>query len=354
MKLTGHRIDVAAVPYEAGRRASHILLRLRTDGGVEGLGYVSLVTAAAWQVKPIVATLEVMVEQIGEADLMATEAINHRLLAMCDGGPMAGLGRRCAAVIDVALWDIKGKALGQPVATLLGGYRDRAPVYASWQLWWTYDLPTLKKNAQEILGMGYRAMKFRLGGVSDPEEIAARCAVMREAVGDDVALMADANQSWTLTQALAMGRALEPYRLYWLEDPVPFTDLHGLAEVSRALGTPLATGESYHEAGPFRELFERHATEIAIIDLDVGGLTQWMKIAALAQAYGVPVAGHTAPEALVHAVSAAPNGCYVEHIPWMAPLIKDGPERVDGQMVVPARPGLGLELDEAALRKYAV
>lgn len=352
MKLAGYQIDVAAIPYETGRRATHVLLRLRADAGLEGLGFVTLVTASGWQVKPIVATLEALSERLGDADLLATEAVNERLLALGDG-PMAGLVRRCAAVIDVALWDIKGKALGQPVAALLGGYRDRAPVYGSWKLWYTYDLPTLAQHAREIATMGYRAMKFRLGGVADPREVAARCATMRETVGESVHLMADANQGWTVPQAIALGRALEPYGLYWLEDPVPHTDLEGLDEVARALSTPLATGESYYEPTPFRRLLERRVPKVLIIDLDVGGVTQWMKVAALAGAYGVPVAGHTASEVLVHAVSAAPNGCYVEHIPWIEPLFKAGPERVDGQLVVPPRPGLGLELDEVALARYA-
>ncbi len=353
MKLASYQINVVAVPYEEGRRAAHVILRLRTDDGVEGLGYFTMVTAAAWFAKPLVATLEAMLERVRGADPLDSEALNARLLAMGDG-PMSGIIHRAAAIVDVAAWDIAGKALGQPVYRLLGGYRDRVPVYASWKLWWTYDLPTLSKHAKEMVGLGFKAMKFRLGGVLDPREIAARAATMRDAVGDGVALMADANQSWTLSQAIPLGRALDPYRLRWLEDPVHHEDHAGLAEVARAVETPVATGESYHTVAPFVSLLQHRSVADLIVDIDVGGLTQWVKVARLAEAYRTGVAGHTATEVCVHAVAAVPNGTWVEYIPWIQPLFKAGPVIENGMLVAPQTPGLGLELDEAALAKYAV
>lgn len=353
MKIASYRTDAAAVAYEEGRRATHIILRLRTDDGAGGTGYTTLTTPAYWQAKPLLAMLEALLERTVGRDPMDIEAVNRDLMALGEG-VLAGAVNRAVSVIDMALWDIRGKALGQPVYKLLGAANDRADVYAGWKLWWNYDLDTLGKHAAEMVKLGFKAMKFRLGGVTNPTQCAERARVMREAAGRDVDLMADANQSWDVSQSIAIGRALEPYRLYWLEDPVHHEDFSGLAKVAAELDTPVATGESYHSLGPFRHLLEARAVDRLIVDLDVGGLTQWVKVANLAQAYRVSVAGHTCCEVLVHAVCAVPNGSYVEYIPWAFPLWKDVPELVNGKLVAPNRPGLGIEVDESALAKHRV
>jgi L-alanine-DL-glutamate epimerase-like enolase superfamily enzyme len=264
-----------------------------------------------------------------------------------------GLARSAVSLIDIALWDLKAKALGQPLYRLLGASDNRVPTYASWKLWWNYDLETLGRHAEEHVEQGFRAMKFRLGGVRTKDEAVARTRVLREAVGDEVSLHVDMNWSWTVDKTLRIGREMAPFNLFWIEDPIPTADLEGLRQLSEALDTPICAGETFHEPAQFRAALDKRAIDIAMVDLEVGGITQWLKMASLVQSYGAPVASHMCTEVSAHVVAAV-GGLTVEYIPWAVPLFKEVPPVEDGQLVLSECPGLGLELDEDALKKYEV
>ena len=179
--------------------------------------------------------------------------------------------------------------------------------------------------------------------------------VMRDAVGDEIDLMVDINQGWNVNQAITMGREMASYNLFWLEDPTHHQDYEGLARIADALDTPIAAGEYHYGIAPFRHMLERRSVDIVMVDLlRVGGLTQWMKVAHMAEAFNLPVVSHLAPEVLVHAVAAAPNGLTVEYMPWSFPLFIEVPRLEDGRLVLPPAPGLSLEFDEAALEAFAV
>lgn len=326
-----------------------VVLTIRTDEGIEGIGY------AAFQSPVLTPALKAVVDGLGEtiigSDPADTEAIGERLLRLGGGSP-AGLLTRAVSAIDVALWDIKGKALDQPVYQLLGGYRDRVPTYQSGYLWRPATLEELDAQARQIVADGFTSMKFRLGAeATDAGEI-ARMETMRNAVGPDVDLMIDINQGWDVNRSIRIGREMAKYGIYWLEDPTTFDDFAGLARIADALDTPIAAGEYVYGIRPFRELIEQRSIDIVMVDLlRVGGFTQWMKVAHMAEAFNLPIVSHLAAELMVHALAAAPNGLTLEYMPWGFPLFKWVPPAVNGEVALPSEPGLGLEFDEDLLAR---
>ncbi len=356
MKITGFETQIVELPRDSGpmgATALFVTLKLHTDDGIEGIGYAGFTSAL--MMRALRETLDALTEQTLGSDPMMIEAIGARLLAIGGGGSPSGLVTRAVSAIDVALWDIRGKALGQPVYRLLGGFADRVPAYASGHLWRTYDLDMLAKTGPEIVESGFRAMKFRMGGEdSDAKEI-ERMRVMRHSVGDDITLMVDINQGWDINTTLRIGRRMADYNLYWLEDPVHYQDYAGYARIADALDTPIATGEYHYGTVPFRHMLENRSLDIVMVDLlRVGGLTGFMKVAHMAEIYNLPVVSHLATEVLAHAIAAAPNGIYVEHMPWTFDLFTTEPVIEDGMIVLPQTPGLGVEFDEDKLTKYTV
>ena len=188
-------------------------------------------------------------------------------------------------------------------------------------------------------------MKFHTLTMSQ-DEVVEHMRVLRETAGPDVPIMVDVNQRWNVKQAISAGRALAPYDPYWIEDPVPVDDYAGMRQIREALDTRICAGEPYRSLSPFRYLLENRSVDVAMIDLDVG-LTGFMKVAHMAEAFGIPVVPHLATEVLAHAVAAVPNGLTVEYYPWAEPLWRE-PLQLDaeGRLVLPDKPGLGLELDD--------
>ena len=198
-------------------------------------------------------------------------------------------------------------------------------------------------------------MKFRCGAEPTPAREVQRMRVMRETVGPDVNVMVDINQGWDVNQAIRLGRAFEDYGLFWLEDPVQADDFGGMAKIAAALDVPVCSGEYLYGITPFRQAVEQRAIDIVMIDLlRAGGITGFMKAAHMAEVFNLPVASHLATEVLVHAMAALPNGLTTEHMPWTFPLFTSVPPVESGMLVLPQSPGLGLEFDDDALRRYAL
>jgi L-alanine-DL-glutamate epimerase-like enolase superfamily enzyme len=167
--------------------------------------------------------------------------------------------------------------------------------------------------------------------------------------------MVDAVESWSLARARRTGRVLQDAGIAWLEDPVHHLDVAGLAALRRQLEIPIAAGEHLYHLDAFRQLLEAQAVDVVILDLArVGGVTPWRKIAALAQSHRIPVCGHVVPEVQVHLLSAVSNGHMVEYVPRSAGILKSMPGDERGELVAPSGPGLGLELDEGAVRRHRV
>jgi L-alanine-DL-glutamate epimerase-like enolase superfamily enzyme len=220
-----------------------------------------------------------------------------------------------------------------------------------------FPLEHVARAAPRLVEKGFRQMKMQLAlpGDTSPETEVERTRVIRESVGEAVDLMCDINQRWDVRQAISIGRRIEQYHLYWLEDVVAHDDYAGLAAVAAALATPIAGGEYVYGAVPFRHMLEARSVDIVMIDvLRAGGITPWLKIAAMAEAFNLPVVSHLIPELHVHLVAAVPNGLTVEYMPWSGALFEEVPEPVNGELAVPRKPGLGLAFDRKAIRRYGV
>jgi L-alanine-DL-glutamate epimerase-like enolase superfamily enzyme len=263
-----------------------------------------------------------------------------------------GYGIYALSAIDSALWVIRAKALGMPLSRLLGGYREKVPAYASHMLFRNWSLDDLQKDAVDLANKGFTCIKMNMGDKSLKEEI-ERIKVIREAVGKNVDIMIDANWSWTVPEAIRMGHALEPYNVKWLEDPVRSDEAEDLCRVGNSLSIPIAAGETYCTKHEFRTLLEKRAASVLIIDLQrVGGITEWIKVAAMAEAWKIPVASHLFDDFSAHLVAAVPNGLTVEYMPWWDIIYQHPPEVKEGYIHIPETAGLGLELDQNALMKY--
>ena len=203
--------------------------------------------------------------------------------------------------------------------------------------------------------MGFKQMKTQLGAEPTVAASVERIRVMREGIGEDIDLMCDINQLWNVNQAIEIGRRIEPYHLFWLENVVAHDDYQGLARVADALTTPIAAGEYVYGITPFRQLLEHRSIDIVMVDLlRVGGITQFVKVAGMAEAFDLPVVSHLVPEFQCQLIAGIPNGLTVEYMPWTVRFYEETPKIEDGQIVVPDKPGLGLVFDKDAIKRYQV
>ena len=362
MKITGYEAatlnipeddPLANMPEEAGRTRPVVILRLRTDSGIEGIG----VTLYGGK---MTGSLRVGVEElaaitVGEDPLR----IENIIAKLCKGtgdscGP-GGIFTLALSAIDIALWDIKGKALDQPLWKLLGGHRDRVATYASGSLRRGLTDDQVQRAAQTLVQKGFTAMKTQMAlpGNPTPADEIRRVRTVRDAIGPDIKLMCDINQRWRPEQAIDIGCRVADVGLFWLEDVTTADDYLGLAHVTAALKTPIAGGEYLWGISPFRHMIEARSVDILMIDIvRVGGVTQWMKVAGMAEAFNLPVVSHVMPEILVHVVAACPNGLTVEYMPWMLALYEETPAIENGEMALPDKPGLGLNFDEKAVAAF--
>jgi len=329
-----------------------VTLELGTDQGLVGIGLTFFGGALTPALRAAVDGLANLV--VGD-DPTQVEAIAAKCRRAAGSSGPGGIFSLALSAVDIACWDLKGKALGRSVCALLGGLRDRVPTYASGALMRPHPIDYLAKAGPRLRDMGFRQMKMQCGSEATLNASIERVRVMREAIGPDIDLMCDINQLWTVNQAIEIGRRIEPYQLFWLEDPTTHDDYPGMARIADALDTPIAAGEYHYGIVPFRHLLEHRSIDIVMIDLlRAGGITQWMKIAGMAEAFNLPVVSHLIPEFHVHLVAAIPNGLTVEYMPWTLRLFEETPAMQDGQLVVPSKPGLGLAFDANIIKRYQV
>jgi L-alanine-DL-glutamate epimerase-like enolase superfamily enzyme len=345
---------LANMPEDPNRKRPIVILRLRTDDGIEGIGvtfYGGKMTGSLHK-----AVEELAAVTLGE-DPLRIEHILAKIRTASDSCGPGGIFHLALSAIDVALWDIKGKALNQPLWKLLGGHRDRVPTYASGSLRRGLTDNQAQRAAQILVQKGFKEMKTQMALPGNPtiaDEV-RRVRVVREAIGPDIRLMCDINQRWRPEQAIDIGSRVEDVGLFWLEDVTRADDYQGLARVTAALKTPIAGGEYVYGIEPFRQMIQMHAVDIPMIDIcRAGGVTPWMKIAGMAEAFNLPVVSHVMPEILCHLIAACPNGQTVEYMPWMLCLYEETPAVENGMLVLPTKPGLGLTFDEKAVAAFRV
>ena len=361
MKIASSVVRTVALPKGRGplgeipfRLGAFLVIQVRTDDGAEGLSYCGYIHPSL--IDALRSVTEAVLEGAAGMDVWDNRKIEQLRDGLGNGAP-AGLISRAISALNVALWDLRGKATGQPVWRLLGASQPQVACYASGHLWRHYSLAELEQSAGELAAMGFRAMKLRCGAEDRPSAEVERLAVVRRTVGPDVDLMIDINQGWSVAQAITIGRRFAEHDLYWFEDPTHCEDYAGHAEIAAALDTPVCAGEYLYGLAPLRELVTRRSVDILMPDcLRVGGVTGFMKAAHLAEAHNLPVVSHLTTEFLAHAVAACANGLSVEHMPWTFPLFTEVPSinPATGQLELFDRPGFGLELDEAAIRNFSL
>jgi L-alanine-DL-glutamate epimerase-like enolase superfamily enzyme len=344
-------------------RANEILVRMHTDEGVEGIGIATSYT-------PIEAAVNAFKSGIADlvigADPLAPERLYQKIFALTSQriASEKGWSReaivRISAAFDIAAWDIVGKAAGLPLYRLFGGFRNEVPCYVTCAYYRDgKDMAELRDEMQMLKAQGHTGFKGKVGGLSLKEDV-ERMALVREAIGDDKELMIDVNRGWDLATAIEGARLLESLRPRWLEEPVRWADdrreLKLLAQQTRI---PLSAGESELTSYGCRALLEEQAIQILQFDCTMmGGFTEGRKLAALCELNHVQVAPHHDCFIHAHIVAASPAGCIVESFtdperdPLQAELFEDPPRIAGGRLTLKESPGLGLELSEAALKKY--
>jgi L-alanine-DL-glutamate epimerase-like enolase superfamily enzyme len=260
----------------------------------------------------------------------------------------SGVATQALAAIDIALYDLKAKRAGLPLAKLLGSYRDSVQTYNTSGGFLNASLEEVKARATQSLDEGIGGIKIKVG-LPDSKEDLRRVAGIREHIGWDVPLMVDANQQWDRATALRLGRQLEEFNLVWIEEPLDAYDFEGHAHLANVLDTPIATGEMLASVAEHKGLINANGCDIIQPDAPrVGGITQFLRLAALADERGLGLAPHFAMEIHLHLAAAYPREPWVEHFDWLDPLFNERLETKNGRMIVPDRPGLGVTLSDQA------
>jgi L-alanine-DL-glutamate epimerase-like enolase superfamily enzyme len=260
----------------------------------------------------------------------------------------SGVATQALAAIDIALYDLKAKRAGLPLAKLLGSYRDSVQTYNTSGGFLNATLDEVKARATQSVEEGIGGIKIKVG-LPDSKEDLRRVAGIREHIGWDVPLMVDANQQWDRATALRMGRQLEEFNLIWIEEPLDAYDFEGHAHLAHVLDTPIATGEMLASVAEHKGLINANSCDIIQPDAPrVGGITQFLRLAALADERGLGLAPHFAMEIHLHLAAAYPREPWVEHFDWLDPLFEERLETKNGRMIVPDRPGLGVTLSGQA------
>jgi mandelate racemase len=332
-------------------RVELVVIDVITRGGIVGQSYVQAFGVP--QARAIRALIDYLSSILQGENAFFTLRCNQLMQRAINLIGPGGLATFALSGIDCALWDIMGKATQTPVAILLGAAGDRCLAYQSAGLWLDPPGPGLAEQTHGLLDQGFVALKMRVGRPNLGEDIEAAHAI-RQHIGPDRLLLIDANQAWSVPIAIAAGRELEAVQPCWLEEPGDHDDFAGHAEIARALTVPIATGENVYLPRGFHSLIQAGGCDVVMPDVQrVGGITGWMRVAALAEAHRLPIASHLFPEISVHLMAASPTAQIMEYMPWAQPILGESLIVDNGSIMVPQRPGLGLVFDDAAIERYA-
>ncbi len=333
------------------------LLQIETDEGITGVG---------WAQKPQTLGMAKVAEGLLEhfkPMLIGEDPFNYRRIWQALWLPKLvgrrGITTRFISAIDIALWDLMGKATGKSVHKLLGAAHDRVPAYIAGGYYQEEKgLAGLAAEMEENLALGAKAVKMKIGGASIAEDV-ERVRVVRETVGPDVKLMVDANCAYSLREAIHIARKMEPYDIFWFEEPLPPDDYRGHTRLAQATAIPIATGENEYTRYGFRDLIANDAAAIYNADAQIlGGITEFMNVAALAAAQDLHIAPHGDQEIHLHLVGAIPNGLIVE---FYRETVDANRGRIfqeklqlddDGWLTIPERAGLGVTPNYEFLERF--
>lgn len=324
-----------------------VTVRLRDDDGAEGVGYTYTVGAGGAAVHALVA--RDLAPVLAGRDAGRIEELWQTMWWALHYGGRGGAQVLAISAVDIALWDLRARRHGVPLWRLLGGFDPRVPCYAGGiDLDFTVD--ALLKQTDDNLARGFRAVKMKVGRPSLREDV-ERVRAMRSHLGDDFPLMVDANMRWSVDDAIRAARALAPLAPVWLEEPTIPDDVPGHARIVREGGLPIAAGENLRSLYEFRQLIEAGGVTFPEPDVtNCGGVTVFMKVCHLAEAFNLPVTSHGAHDITVHLLAAAPNRSYLEaHGFGLDRFIAEPLRLEDGKAIAPDRAGHGVEFDWKAL-----
>ena len=338
-----------AIKKSGGKKPRVTFLEIHTDAGITG---VSIPKGPLDLVKKFV-------KKIKDLNLLHTEKVWDHMYSY-DRKPVAkGLELHAIGSVDLAIWDIVGKALNLPVHRVLGTFREKIPAYAAGGYYAkNKGIKELVEEMESYANEGYQVVKMKVGWL-EPKEDASRVRAVCEQLGDDVRVMVDANNGYkSAYEAIRFGRMVEDLDLFWFEEPVAPDDWRGNAEVRDELDIPIVAGENEYTRWGARDLIENHSCDILNLDtIKAGGITEYRKIAALASAYHVPVAPHGYAHMNIHLLAATANALILETYPNKArdfnPALPAFPV-LDGKVNAPDRPGLGMEVDQKMIAKFRV
>lgn len=342
--------------YGREEQREFVFCEVETDDGVSGVAITGHFLARS----VVVALEQHFLPVVRDMDPGEIEAIHQRVWRTLNPRAMTGVVSSALSLLDIALWDIQGKRVGRSVASLLGGARTEVPAYVTYGFP-QYDREQLVAAAQLQRERGFTALKLIVGvDVGGWREDAARVHAVREAVGDDVDIMIDANYLFTPVEAKLLCRAIEACRITWFEEPLQQNDARAMADLRAHTSIPLAAGQMEGHRWRLRELVECQAVDVLQPNVCFcGGYTEARKAAHLAQIYNLPVAnGGGWPLFNMHTLAGLMNGWLVEwHLGMVQVgdlLFPDAPKPVDGMITIPDAPGLGLTVDRDALRESLV
>ena len=331
-------------------KAPLLLIDLETEEGITGRSYLwSYFPAAAAAIAKMLEEVARVVdgERLAPAELWRKLSERFALIGV------QGTVRMAMAGFDVAAWDALAIAAGWPLATLLGSTPKRVPAYNSCGLG-LMPPDLLAQEAEKLLAGGFRAVKLRLGYPTLKEDLVALHAVKKR-LGNEIAVMVDYNQALTLAQALERGRALDQEGIYWLEEPIRHDDYAGYATLVRELKTPIQIGENFSESAAMAAALAAGAADYVMPDLErIGGVTGWLRAAALAATHRIEMSSHLYPEVSAHLLAATPTCHFLEYMDWADKILAEPLKIVDGFALAPQRPGNGLAWDMAAVEKYRI
>ncbi len=327
-----------------------VLIDLHTEEGIVGRSYLEpYLTHAARYIAPAIRDLA-----------EARKGKRIRPLQDFQDGRRAlnlvgyeGISMIAVAGLDMAAWDALAKAAGLPLADLIGGSTGEVAAYNSNGLWLSAEIDGLAREAAELVGEGgFRGLKLRLGRERLEDDVQAIRAV-REAVGAEVKLMVDFNQGLSLGDALHRCHALDDQGLYWFEEPIVYNNLDGYAQLARELDTPVQLGENFYGPRELLHAIQAGAGDYVMPDLmRIGGVSGWLRAAPIAAAYGIEVSTHLYPEVCGHLLRVTETAHWLEWQDWANPILAEPFEVRAGRLIVPDRPGCGIEWDEKAVKRF--
>jgi L-alanine-DL-glutamate epimerase-like enolase superfamily enzyme len=327
------------------------IVRIRADDGAEGVGYTYTIGTGGHAVIALLAR-NLAPLLIGR-DPDRVEEIWRALFFHTHATAVGAITALALAAIDTALWDMRCRRSGRPLHVEAGGAQDSVALYTTEGGWLHIDTAELVADALRAKAAGFGGSKIKVG--RPPKEDAARLSAVREAVGDGFEIMVDGNQGAAVDEAIRRARLYEPFDLAWYEEPLPAEDLGGHVRLSAATTLPIAVGESIYSVSHFREYLQREACSVVQVDVArIGGITPWLKVAHLAEAFNAPVCPHFLMELHVSLSAAVPNGRWVEYIPQLDALTTTGMRIEKGRAVPSSEPGLGIAWDWQAIDRMRV